>query len=316
MSSERDNQEFEALRRRLGEAAFFARMERESHIDVAGGDGRLLGGIEAKLDVYSIIRKCLKASFLWNRSVRNYLNVRLEMNEVAIAGLPQAFQGYRILQLTDLHADLHADFIGIVQRVVEELDYDLVVMTGDFRSMTFGDFTGATSAVIELSKSFKTDCYAVLGNHDSLAKVPRMESAGIRFLLNEHVVIERSGSRITLVGIDDPNYYKTHDFERAMLDMPSDLVKILLSHSPETYKEAAGLGFHLQLSGHTHGGQICLPGGRVLVHDGSSPRHLLKGAWREGTLQGYTSRGTGGTGLPVRLNCPAEVTIHTLIPAV
>ena len=142
--------------------------------------------------------------------------------------------------------------------------------------------------------------------------MPVLDAAGVRFLLNEHRVIRRGGDCVYLVGIDDPNFYKSHNFAHAMAGVPTGSCKLLLSHSPQTYQEAEAFGFSFLMAGHTHGGQICLPGGRVLVHDGSSPRHLLSGAWRVGALQGYTSRGTGATGLPVRLNCPAEVTLHVL----
>ena len=145
-----------------------------------------------------------------------------------------------------------------------------------------------------------------------MAKVPAMEAAGIRFLLNEHVVLRRGDAELYLIGIDDPNYYKTHSFERSLRGVPSAGTKVLLSHSPQTYAMAAEAGIDFLMAGHTHGGQICLPNGHVLIHDGSSPRHLLAGVWTEGSLQGYTSRGTGASGLTARLNCPAEVTLHTL----
>ena len=71
-------------------------------------------------------------------------------------------------------------------------------------------------------------------------------------------------------------------------------------------------GSRFLITGHIYDGQICLPGGYIIMHDRSAPRYVLSGAWRKGKLQGYTSRGTGGSVLPVRLNCPAEVTLHTL----
>ena len=154
--------------------------------------------------------------------------------------------------------------------------------------------------------------FAILGNHDFLAKVPVMEAAGIRFLLNEHIMLRRGEAKLCLIGIDDPNFYKTHNLERALDGAPLDVTKVLLSHAPQTYRMAEEKGIDLLIAGHTHGGQICLPGGYLIMHDHSAPRRILSGAWREGKLQGYTSRGTGGSGLPVRLNCPAEVTLHTL----
>jgi len=161
-------------------------------------------------------------------------------------------------------------------------------------------------------KAVEVPRYAILGNHDSLAKVPVLEAAGIQFLLNEHAVLRRGDAALYLVGIDDPSFYKSHNFEHALAAVPDDACKVLLSHSPETYPAAQQFGFDFLMAGHTHGGQICLPGGRVLVHDRSAPRHVLSGVWREGPLQGYTSRGTGASGLPVRLNCMPEVTLHVL----
>ncbi len=165
---------------------------------------------------------------------------------------------------------------------------------------------------MEMLKEVDVPRYAILGNHDSLAKVAVLEAGGVQFLLNEHVVLRRGDAALYLVGIDDPNYYKSHNFEHALAGVPDDTCKVLLSHSPEIYRAAEQFGFDFLMAGHTHGGQICLPGGRVLVHDHSSPRHLLSGVWREGHLQGYTSRGPGASGLPVRLNCMPDGTLPVL----
>jgi predicted MPP superfamily phosphohydrolase len=299
---------------RLGQTEFSARMAAEQRMREQRGEGQGKGlfSIEHKVDLYAMIRFCLKISGFWKRAVRNYFDIRAVRREVHIANLPPEFDGYTLLQLTDLHADLHPDFPAHVKMLIQELEFDCLVLTGDYRTCTFGDHSGATAATIEIVSELDQPKYAILGNHDSLAKVPAMEAAGIRFLLNENVVIRRGNSELYLIGIDDPNFYQTHCFERAMLGVPREASKVLLSHSPQTYQTAAAAGIDLLLAGHTHGGQICLPGGWVLMHDGSSPRRLLAGSWTEGKLQGYTSRGTGASGLPVRLNCPSEVTLHVL----
>ncbi|MGC6456328.1 MAG: metallophosphoesterase [Coraliomargaritaceae bacterium] len=304
----------DALAKRMGAGAYRERLAKEGQLHCRRGrcQHRGLFRLEACLDFYAAIRFCLRCCGLWKRAVRNYLDIRVETNEVLLEGLPPAFDGYRILQLTDLHADLHPDFPGAVQGALDGLEYDLAVVTGDFRTSTFGDATGATEASIAILSALQAPVYAVLGNHDFLNKLPPLEAAGVRFLLNENVSIERDGQRLYLVGIDDPNFYKTHDFDRALKGVPEAACKVLLSHSPEVHAEANARGFTLLLAGHTHGGQICLPGGVVVMHDGSSPRKFLSGTWRSGALQGYTSRGTGATGLPARLNCPPEVTLHTL----
>jgi len=302
------------LAQRMGMVEFTARLNKEQRLvrEQGKGQGRGFFRLENKCDFYSIVRFGLRATGLWNRAFRNYLDIKLFENEVYLQRLPEAFDGYRILQLTDLHADLHPDFPAAVRRAVLSVNCDLVVVTGDFRTSTYGDHTGATKASIEILKDLTVPCWAILGNHDFLEKVISFERAGIRFLLNENTMLQRGDSALYIAGIDDPNFYHTHNYQRALAGVPPEACKILLSHAPQTYKEAAELGFDLQLSGHTHGGQICLPDRRVLLHDTTSPRHVLSGRWCEGKLQGYTSRGTGASGLPARLNCPAEITLHTL----
>ncbi|MDQ8195808.1 metallophosphoesterase [Coraliomargarita sp. SDUM461004] len=299
---------------RLGETEFAARMAAEKHMRDHRGEGQGKGifRLEHKWDTYALIRFCLKISGFWQRAVRNYFDIKVVRNEVRLANLPAEFDGYTILQLTDLHADLHPDFPARVKEVIAPLNYDCMALTGDYRTCIFGDHSGATAATIDIISEVEQPIFATLGNHDCLAKVPAMEAAGIRFLLNEHAVLRRGGAELYLIGIDDPNFYRTHCFERSLLGVPARAVKVLLSHSPQTYAIAAEMGIDFLMAGHTHGGQICLPGGYVLIHDGSSPRHILAGRWSEGNLQGYTSRGTGASGLPARLNCPSEVTLHTL----
>ena len=94
--------------------------------------------------------------------------------------------------------------------------------------------------------------------------------------------------------------------------IPADATSILLAHSPEIFRHAAYAGFDLMLSGHTHAGQICLPGGRPLMCNARCPRYVCAGAWRFEQLQGYTSAGSGVSVVDVRFNCPPEVTLHVL----
>jgi hypothetical protein len=109
-----------------------------------------------------------------------------------------------------------------------------------------------------------------------------------------------------------PHFYKTHDISRVGGTAPGpEVFRILLSHSPETYEEAS-CHFDFMMSGHTHGGQLCLPGGFPIIRNGRCPRRMLSGAWSRKGLLGYTSRGTGCCGVAARLFCPPEITIHTL----
>jgi predicted MPP superfamily phosphohydrolase len=154
--------------------------------------------------------------------------------------------------------------------------------------------------------------FGVLGNHDTIRMVPGLEGMSIRMLLNESVVIERGGHRVHLAGIDDAHFYRVDNIEKAADAIPQEDFSILLSHTPEIYRQAAHAGFDLLLSGHTHGGQICLPGGIPITLDAAVPRSLGSGAWKYGTMAGYTSVGAGSSVVPVRFNCPPEITLHYL----
>jgi predicted MPP superfamily phosphohydrolase len=154
--------------------------------------------------------------------------------------------------------------------------------------------------------------YAVLGNHDSIRMVPELEDMGIKMLINESIVIEREGAAIFVAGIDDAHYYRVDNIEKAAQGIPDEAVSVLMSHTPEIYLQAAHAGFDVFLCGHTHGGQICLPGGIPLTLDSRCPRYLGAGPWRHKQMLGYTSVGAGASIVEVRLNCPPEITLHVL----
>jgi len=103
------------------------------------------------------------------------------------------------------------------------------------------------------------------------------------------------------------------NLEKAIQGIPDGAVSVLLSHTPETYMRAAHADFSLALCGHTHGGQICLPGGVPIIWDAKCPRGLAAGPWQYHDLIGYTSKGSGTSIVDVRLNCPPEVTLHELL---
>jgi predicted MPP superfamily phosphohydrolase len=142
--------------------------------------------------------------------------------------------------------------------------------------------------------------------------VPGLEAMGIKMLLNEGVTIDRSGQRLHLGGIDDAHFYGMADIGKVAASIPDGEFSILISHTPEVYRQAALAGFNLLLSGHTHGGQICLPGGIPITLDSVLPRSMGSGAWKYRNMIGYTSVGAGSSVVPVRFNCPPEMTLHHL----
>ena len=152
----------------------------------------------------------------------------------------------------------------------------------------------------------------MLGNHDTIRLVPGMEAMGYRVLLNEWTKLARGREIVHLAGIEDAHSYRMDDVHRIAHELPSQSVSILLSHTPEAYRRAAKAGFDLMLCGHTHGGQICLPGGIPVLTHADCPRALARGAWSYNGMRGYTSAGAGTSIVDVRLNCPPEITLHRL----
>jgi uncharacterized protein len=263
----------------------------------------------------AVIRGCLRLVGALGRARRNARTLAVADHQARLAGLPPAFHGYRILQLSDLHIDVSEETAHAIIAAARSVQYDLCVLTGDYRFRTSGDIEPALHNMERLRASLAGDVYAVLGNHDSVLMLPALEDMGIRVLMNESVVIERGGQRLYLSGIDDAHFFGVENFEKALADVPADAPTVLLSHTPEVFRQAAHSGVDLLLCGHTHGGQICLPGKIPVLLDAAIPRHLGRGPWRYRDMLGYTSPGAGTSIAEVRLNCPAEITVHTLIGA-
>ena len=163
-----------------------------------------------------------------------------------------------------------------------------------------------------ICSALKRPIYGVLGNHDTIRMVPGLEDMGIQMLLNENQAIERDSQRIYLAGIDDAHYYRVDNIEKAATGIPFGTFSILLSHTPEVYQPASYADFSLLLCGPTHGGQICLPGRIPITLDSVLPRHMGAGQWKYRDMIGYTSVGAGCSIVPVRFNCPPEITLHRL----
>ncbi len=268
--------------------------------------------IEHWHSMHGLVRGGLRSVGLLGRARRNARRLVVQRHDVALPHLPPEFDGFCLLQLSDLHIDAAPDYAAVLIEAIRGLDYDLCVLTGDYRSRIFGPFAAALDGLAAVRPHLKGTPYAVLGNHDSLRMVPGMEAMGFRVLLNEWTPIRRDGAAIYLAGIDDAHSYRLENFQRAAGEIPAQGTSILLSHTPEPYRRAAHAAFDLMLCGHTHGGQICLPGGWPLLTEAGSPRRFARGAWRYHAMTGYTSVGSGTSLVDVRLNCPPEVTLHRL----
>ena len=301
------------LRERLGSTLFEKRLAQQ-----AGKRAKLLHQGEGVFRLERIIpfdaavTGILRIFGLQGPLRRRFLDVQLVRQEWKLPQLPSAFEGFRLLQLSDLHCDLDPALTPVVEKLVHSTPHDAAVVTGDFRNGLDGDHGPCLRELERICGALAPQRFGILGNHDFLEMVPELEELGLPILLNESACIERDRQRLWIAGIDDPHFYKTHDLTKAREGIPDSDCSILLSHSPETFEEAAAAGIQLQLSGHTHGGQICLPGGHPVVVPCRVPRQFIAGRWSYAGLQGYTSRGTGSCGVAARWNCPPEITLHIL----
>ena len=241
---------------------------------------------------------------------------------VRLARLPQAFHGFRIAQLSDIHFGPYMSQPELERSVTlaQEFRPDLLVLTGDFVSHPFNQPNGVAGArnaepCADVFARWKgVPMIAVLGNHDHWNGAEIVAGAlserGIRVLRNQNYVIERESSKLWIAGIDDALEGRA-DLPRTLAGVPAQEATILLAHEPDFADYAAGFPVDLQLSGHSHGGQVRIPGIGPIVLPAMA-RKYHTGLNRVGRMQVYTSCGIGVINPPVRLNCPPEVTLITL----
>jgi predicted MPP superfamily phosphohydrolase len=256
----------------------------------------------------------LKRVGQYQRGWLNATNIVLRDLELRFARLPPAFEGFSLLHITDPHLDGQP---GIEDRIVELCrgrEFDLCVLTGDYRTELHGPIRAVMASLKTMVRGIhsKEGFLGVLGNHDDCHMVAPMEEMGIRMLINESVILTRGGDRLRVVGTDDVHYYYTDQSLHALEAAREDF-SIALVHSPELYDAAAEAGVALYLCGHTHGGQVCLPGGHAPLKHLRAGRHLFSGHWHHGGMQGITSSGAGTSGIPVRFNTQSEILALRLV---
>jgi predicted MPP superfamily phosphohydrolase len=302
----------EKLEQRLGRVHARQRLGIEEDHEAVFGHGINFFHPENWYSTHAMIRFGLKLMGLYGRGQKNTTRIQIRHNSIELPGLPVSFDGFTILHISDMHADLSAAAMQRLREILPEMQYDICVLTGDFRGQTFGPFEASLDELARVRELLQPPVFGVLGNHDTIRMVPAIEAMGIRMLLNESEAIVRGDEQIHLVGIDDAHYYRADNIQNAAAGIPPDDVSILLSHTPEVYRQAAHAGFDMMLSGHTHGGQICLPGSIPITLDSVLPRHMGAGPWKYGAMEAYTSVGVGSSIVAVRLNCPPEITLHHL----
>lgn len=251
-------------------------------------------------------------------------DLKITRLDVPLRRLPSRFDGLRIVQLSDFHYDRYVD-VRIITSAVQaanQLQPDLVVLTGDF--VTQGPFTGQydppsardaepCSQILSRLRS-RLGIFAVLGNHDYytdpnvVAEILR--SRGFHVLRNHSFAVEQEGSRLWIAGVNDV-VAGADDLELALQKIPASETVVLLAHEPDFADWVPPGRVDLQLSGHSHGGQIVLP----VIGPPYLPPLARKYPWglrHLGPLTLYTNRGVGTITLPLRFNCPPEITLFTL----
>jgi predicted MPP superfamily phosphohydrolase len=245
--------------------------------------------------------------------------------EVVLNRLPPAFDGFTIAQLSDFHYDVRAAVpIKAAIEMVNKLHPDVIVMTGDFvtvppfhRRFHIAEHAAAAAepcATLLEQLHPRRAMACILGNHDVDADASKvintLHSHGLPVLRNRSIPIEQAGSRIWLCGLDSA-WEGDPDMDVALRGVPSEELVVLLVHEPDYADQAAYYPVDLQLSGHSHGGQIWLPGiGAPWLP--MLARKYPRGLHHIGPLTLYTNMGLGTIRVPVRLNCPPEVTLFTL----
>ncbi|WKN32222.1 metallophosphoesterase [Porifericola rhodea] len=256
----------------------------------------------------------LKVSGAYYFGKKNAQKVKVKHFELEFDRLPAAFDGYKILHLTDLHIDSLPGLEEVICQQLQGLNYDSCFITGDYRMKLMGEYNDEVlSPLRDIIACIQPEdgIYATLGNHDTYGIVEPLEAMGVRVLTNESVRLRKGSESILLTGLDDPHFYYTHHALSA-LDTKDDDFKIALVHSPELSYEAAERGYDFYLCGHTHAGQVCLPSGIPLITHLKKANEFYKGFWKAGEMQGYTSSGCGVSGIPVRFNTEGEICLFTL----
>jgi predicted MPP superfamily phosphohydrolase len=242
---------------------------------------------------------------------------------IAIPGLPEVFENFRIVQISDIHLMEFTEpsFLKLVLHEVNLLKPDLVALTGDYVSYGPIERHRSIAWAYECGELLtRIQCplrYAILGNHDCIvdqaAATDALTSHGIPVLANQSIPIERGGKRFWLAGVMDalegkPGADFTKAFPKAA--QPGKEPVIVMAHEPDIAPQAAKHDFALMLSGHTHGGQVRLPFVPA-VHLPPLGKKYIEGHFQVGPMQLYVNRGIGTVGVPFRLNCPPEITVIT-----
>ena len=283
-----------------------------------------------RIDTFSSSRRSFIQKGIFGISAYSFIGATPEMEEnsicdirrktITIPHLPDEFKGFTIGMMSDIHSStfMNKDDMNEYVQMMNGLETDLIVVTGDF-------VNSQTEEVYPFAEAFSNlkspnGVYGCLGNHDFFAKdvervAKEVDGCGVKLLRNDAVKIQMGNSFFNLIGVDDigrnadPNDYMT----RALAFAKNDQPKIMLCHKPYFFEQAKDLGIDLTLSGHTHGGQIVFGViNNMPISLSALFSKYISGLYTIGQSHLYVNNGIGFTGLPIRINCPPELTVITL----
>lgn len=244
-------------------------------------------------------------------------NVDLVELDIVLNDLGWNFNNFKILNLTDIHLGqwINPEYLDDLVDYVNTLNIDLITLTGDYFSYNLNDYD------VSLEKSFKKlkaphGKFGVLGNHDhwmSAEKIRKIfKNSGIIDLSNDVITLKKDEDRLNLCGVD--SYTVCADnLDEVISKMPKNIPSILLAHEPDFAKESSQTGlFDLQISGHSHGGQLIIPKIETTPFRGPNSTKYPVGLYKVGDMVQYTSKGLGTNSFRIRINCKPEITIITL----
>jgi predicted MPP superfamily phosphohydrolase len=244
---------------------------------------------------------------------------RIKDVDVPIAGLPAGLHGFTIAQITDIHVGptIKRGYLDAIVDAVNGIGADMIAVTGDLVDGTVHDLSPHTQPLSRLKA--RHGAFFVTGNHEyysgEVAWSAEVRRLGLTVLTNQHVVLDHDGASLIVAGVPD---HSAHHFDPAQRSDPAAALhgapdgppRLLLAHQPRSAQAASDVGFDLQISGHTHGGQFW-----PWNHFVRLQQPFVGGLDRLGDLWVYTSRGTGYWGPPIRLGIPSEITRIRLVPA-
>ncbi len=242
-------------------------------------------------------------------------NIQIKRQIIALENLPQSFDGVKIVQLSDFHSYWFGRREKKVLEMLEEISPDFVFITGDFIDPVTKIIRRVDSAAkfwAHLGNRYENRIFGVLGNHDTSQVKNLLERGGIVVLNNEDTKLWLDNDFIYLIGVDD-SFTDRDDLTKAIEKVEAGAPKILLAHAGEIIDEAVKEKIDLVLVGHTHGGQVNLPIlGRLIQPLSEYGRRYMSGLFKIESTYLYVNRGIGTSVIPVRFNCPPEITLIEL----